>query len=168
MDRSEDILQYLRRLNIPYVLYEHEPKETIEACQHIEGVDWTQAAMCKNVFLTNRQETAFYLVLLRHDRAFRTAVVSKLLGVSRLSFAKSELLPDMLGLEAGAVSPLGLVFDTEHRIQLGIDSALLNFPRLLFHPGVNHRSVELAADDFFHRFLPACGHQPQKFSLSDD
>ena len=147
MDRSEDILQYLRRLNIPYVLYEHEPKETIEACQ---------------------QETAFYLVLLRHDRAFRTAVVSKLLGVSRLSFAKSELLPDMLGLEAGAVSPLGLVFDTEHRIQLGIDSALLNFPRLLFHPGVNHRSVELAADDFFHRFLPACGHQPQKLSLSDD
>lgn len=168
MDRSDEILRYLKSLDIPYVLYEHEPKETIEACQTIQGVDWSQAAMCKNVFLTNRQESAFYLVLLRHDRAFRTAVVSKLLGVSRLSFARSELLPDMLGLDAGAVSPLGLIFDDSHRIKLGVDSELAAFPRLLFHPGVNHRSVELSADDFFHRFLPACGHSPQMLTITDE
>ena len=146
---------YLKGLNIPYTLYEHEPKETIEACQTIQGVDWTQAAMCKNIFLTNRQETAFYLVLLRHDRSFRTSVVSKLLGVSRLSFAKSELLPEMLGLQAGAVSPLGLIFDEHQRIQLGMDSDIAAFPRLLFHPGVNHLSVEMNARFFTVSCRPA-------------
>ena len=57
MDQSIEILSYLNGLGIPYTLFEHEPKETIEACQTIEGVNWSTSAMCKNVFLSNRQET---------------------------------------------------------------------------------------------------------------
>ncbi len=168
MDRSEEVLSYLDQQAIPYMLYRHEPMLTIEACQRIHGVDWQQAAMCKNVFLCNRQQTAFYLLLLRHDRPFRTAVVSKLLGVSRLSFAPEDKLPQMLGLQAGAVSPLGLIFDTDHQIRLVVDDALTLPRRLLFHPCVNHLSVELDSDDFFGRFLPACGHTPQMIHIPEE
>ena len=168
MDRSNEVLRYLEQLSIPYTLYRHQPMMTIEECQHIEGVDWQQAAMCKNVFLCNRQQTAFYLMLLSHDRPFRTAVVSKLLGVSRLSFAPEDRLPQMLGLQPGAVSPLGLIFDTQHQVQLVVDDALKQHQRLLFHPCVNHMSVELATDDFFTRFLPACGHAPALITIPQE
>ena len=168
MDRSHEVLQYLDQHAIPYTLYKHQPMMTIEECQHIQGVDWQQAAMCKNVFLCNRQQTAFYLLLLKHDRPFRTAVVSKLLGVSRLSFAPEDKLPQMLGLQPGAVSPLGLIFDSGHRVQLVVDDVLAKPQRLLFHPCVNHLSVELQADDFYHRFLPACGHAPTLITIPQE
>ena len=104
----EKVLQALRQWGIPFALYEHPPVHTMDDCFFTEGVDWTKTEMPKNIFLCNRQKTTFYLMLLRHDVPFRTGTVSKALGVSRLSFAPDELLPEMLGLRAGAVSPLGL------------------------------------------------------------
>lgn len=167
MDRSAEVLAFLRELDIPYKLYEHAPMETIGQCQTIQGVNWDEAAMCKNVFLCNRQETQYFLVLLRHDRSFRTAVVSKLLGVSRLSFARQAVLPELLGLDAGAVSPLGLMFDRGRRVRLAMDNALMGYQRLLFHPGVNHLSVEIAREDFMQRFLPKVAHPVELISLEE-
>lgn len=165
MNHSREILDYLDRLGIAYTLFEHEPKLSIEACQTIEGVDWSNSAMCKNVFLCNRQETSFYLMLLRHDLPFRTAQVSKLLDVSRLSFAKQELLPSMLKLDPGAVNPLSLMFDTNNTIRLVIDDQLKMHPYLLFHPGVNFLSVRIKSSDLFDVFLPACSHPPTLLTL---
>ncbi len=159
MNNKALILDALARLDIPYTLFEHEPKWTIEDCLATPGMDPERATMPKNVFLCNRQQTAFYLMLLAPRRAFRTAVVSKLLGVSRLSFAPEEKLPDFLGLEKGAVSPLGLLFDAERRVQLVVDAALLDYERLWFHPGVNTASVEISSRDFMQRFLPGIGRE---------
>ena len=168
MDKNEHIQHFLREAGIPFTLHEHEPMLTIKACQEIPGVNWERAAMCKNVFLCNRQETDFYLVLLRHDRSFRTSVVSKLLGVSRLSFAKSERLAQMLLVEPGAVNPLSLMFDQKQAVTLAVDDTLARYERLLFHPGVNWLSVELATLDFFNRFLPAVNHQPVLLTIPED
>ena len=159
MDNSKEILTALNQMGIPYRLIEHEAKWTIEDCLNTPELDPALATMPKNVFLCNRQQTAFYLMLLAPQRAFRTAVVSKLLGVSRLSFAPEEKLPDFLGLEKGAVSPLGLLFDAERRVQLVVDAALLDYERLWFHPGVNTASVEISSRDFMQRFLPGIGRE---------
>jgi len=159
MNNKALILDALARLDIPYTLFEHEHKWTIEDCLATPGMDPERATMPKNVFLCNRQQTAFYLMLLAPQRAFRTAVVSKLLGVSRLSFAPEEKLPDFLGLEKGAVSPLGLLFDAERRVQLVVDGALLDYEHLWFHPGVNTASVEISSRDFMQRFLPGIGRE---------
>ena len=166
MDRSDTILRFLQDAGIPYTLYCHEPKWTIEECLNTPGLDQCRATMCKNVFLCNRQQTAFYLMLLHPDRPFRTAEVSKLLGVSRLSFAPEEKLPPLLGLEKGAVSPLGLQFDRENRVSLVVDNALLRFEALWFHPGVNTQSLEMSAADFFGRYLTLVGHTYQALPLS--
>lgn len=167
MNRSEEILSFLDLSGIPYQLFTHEPKWTIEDCLNTEGLDRTIATMPKNIFLTNRQETDFYLLLLAPERAFRTAVVSKLLGVSRLSFASGDLLPPLLGLERGAVSPLGLMFDREHKVRLVMDESLAAYPALWFHPGVNTRSLQMATADFLNRFLPGTGHSPTLISIPE-
>ena len=161
MDNSKEILRALVRMGIPYRIFQHEPKWTIEDCLKTPELDPALATMPKNVFLCNRQQTAFYLLLLSPLREFRTAVVSKLLGVSRLSFAPLDRLPAMLGLTQGAVSPLGLLFDTERQITLVIDEALLSHQRLWFHPGINTASVEMKTTDFMEVFLPGIGRQPR-------
>ena len=167
MDRSAEVFAFLDGLRVPYRVYEHPPVASIEACQHIPGVDYGAAAMPKNIFLCNRQQTAFYLLLIRHSLSFRTAVVSKLLGVSRLSFAPEALLPEMLGLRPGAVSPLGLIFDADRRVRLVVDDQLLCCQRLLFHPCVNDRSVEMSAQDFVKVFLPAAGHDARLITIKE-
>ena len=117
-------------------------------------------AYCKNLFLCNRQQTEFYLLLAPPDKAFRTAEVSKQLGVSRLSFAPERLLPDYLGLLAGAVSPFGLLFDPQARVRLLVDADLARYARAAFHPCVNTATVVLSTRDFFDVFLPHTQHVP--------
>ena len=117
-------------------------------------------AYCKNLFLCNRQQTQFYLLLALPDKAFRTADVSKQLSVSRLSFAPERLLPDYLGLLAGAVSPFGLLFDPQARVRLLVDADLARYARAAFHPCVNTATVVLSMRDFFDVFLPHTQHVP--------
>ena len=168
MDRSREILQKLDGLGIPCSLFQHEPKWTIRDCLATPGLDPAVATMPKNVFLCNRRQTAFYLLLLSPGRAFRTAVISKLLGVSRLSFAPETLLPELLGLDKGAVSPLGLLFDREKQVQLVMDDSLLQYERLWFHPGINTKSVEISTQDFLRRFLPGIGWDCSLMTLPQD
>ena len=77
----------LDRMGIEYTRIEHPAAATMEACAAIgEG---TGASHCKNLFLTNRQGTAFFLVMLGSSKKFRTASVSKQLGVAKAEFHNS-------------------------------------------------------------------------------
>ena len=168
MDKSNELLTFLKQLGICYDLYRHAPVMTIADCYAIESLPFDDAEYPKNVFLSNRQKTDFYLMLLQHDRAFRTSVVSKRLGVSRLSFAPDSLLNGFLNLEAGAVSPLGLMFDRERRVRLVMDKALERFEYLYFHPCVNTASVRMRRADFTGIFLPAIGHDLTIISCDEE
>lgn len=160
MHSKERVLDTLTQLHIPYVLMEHGPVHTIEDCLSIPDAQQNGAVIPRNAFLCNRQQTQFYLMLMQPHMPFRTAVVSKQLGISRLSFAPEAMLPELLGLHKGAVSPLGLLFDTRQRVRLVIDKALLQVRELIFHPCVNTASVRIAKDDFLSIFLPHTGHIP--------
>ena len=81
-------------------------------------------------------------------------------GVAPGRFAPDELLPEMLGLRAGAVSPLGLVHDPEKKVTLVIDRALRGYEYLGFHPCENTATVVLRGEDFFNGFLPKLGRVP--------
>ena len=110
--------------------------------------------------MCNRQQTAFYLYVTLPDKPFRTADTSKLLHSSRLSFAPSECLPTMLGLESGSLSPLGLWFDEEKRIQLVFDHDVKREGRIAFHPCDNTATVVFAQEVFWTQVVPTLGHEP--------
>ena len=112
-----EILSLLDDSGIPYEFYEHERAFTIEDCLRMPFIG-PDVTMCKNILLCNRQKTQFYLMLLKPLTPFRTAVVSKALGVSRLSFAPEDALEERLHLTSGSVSPLALWFDRAHEIPL--------------------------------------------------
>ena len=80
--------ELLDELNIDYISADHESAMTMEACQEIDKALDTN--ICKNLFLCNRQETQFYLLLIPDGKKFKTKELSSQLGVARLSFANAE------------------------------------------------------------------------------
>ncbi len=156
---AQSMYDVLAQLNIPYQHTQHEAAGTMEALQAVEAV--LGAPFCKNLFLQNRQGTVFYLLLLSEDKRFRTAEVSKKIGQSRLSFGNEERLFELLGVHPGAITPLGLVFDPEHTVQLLIDEDLRTQDKICIHPCVNTESLCLHTKDLFEIFLPHVGHRPQ-------
>lgn len=159
MKNRHTVLQMLDTLYIAYTLIEHPAVHTITDCLAVDGIDRGTTEIPRNAFLCNRQQTSFYLMLLRHDVPFRTAIVSKALGVSRLSFGPQERLPSLLGLSAGAVSPLGLLFDANREVSLVLDEGLKSYEYLAFHPCDNTATVVMSTKDFTDIFLPAIGRE---------
>ena len=160
-----EICALLDRRGISYSRADHAHADTIAQCVEIEKV--LGAPICKNLFLRSRQATEFYLLLLPGDKPFRTAVVSKLLGVARLSFAEPEYLSRFLGLTPGSVSILGLANDRERRVHLVIDRAVADKEWLGCHPMINTSTLKLSTRDIFEKFLPYTGHVPILLDIPD-
>ncbi len=153
MSNKDHVLHQLDALGVPYACYEHPAAYTMEDCYRLPFVT-PDLLFCKNLLLCNRQQTAFYLLVITPERAFRTAELSRELGVSRLSFAPEEALPSLLGLERGAVSPLGLWFDREHQVRLLFERALRRPGRIAFHPCDNRATVVFEQEIFWTRVAP--------------
>lgn len=168
MDSKQKSLNALAALSIPYQYYEHPPAHTMEDCAEFDRLNGIleDTSHCKNIFLSNRQRTAFYLVLADGDKRFSTRDFCGRLGISRVSFAKEEDLLALLGCRPGAASPLGLIFDAERRVTLVCDESLKNKRSLLLHPLDNTATVELATADFFGVFLKHTGHVPVFVEIS--
>lgn len=153
---DELIYERLRALGIAYDRTEHPPAHTIGDCA------WAGAQLSalvpKNLFLAPRNLSAFYLCIVHPDTVFRTADISKQIGSSRLSFGPEDRLPLLLRTFPGAVSPMGLMFPEAAGVRLLIDTALLDIPRLAFHPNDNRQTLAMSKNDFFGIYLPATGH----------
>lgn len=156
---------FLDQLGIPYQRIDHEAAMTMEACEEIDKA--LQAQVCKNLFLCNRQETQFYLLLMPGDKKFRTKDISGQLGTARLSFARETYLESFLNLTPGSVSVMGLMNDSENKVQLVIDKDLLAAEEIGCHPCINTSSIKMKVRDLCQIFLPAVHHSPIVVSLPE-
>lgn len=165
MQVNEVVYQFLREHHIEHRSVSHDPVHTIEDCSW--AGQQLSAHVCKNLLLTPRNESAFYLCVVHASASFRTALVSKQIGSSRLSFASAQRMAELLRTQPGALSPMGLIFDPEHRVQLLVDRRLQAMPQLAFHPCLNTQTLAMPAQVFFEDFLPACGHAPRWVDLQE-
>lgn len=162
-----EILTFLDGHDIPYEYHEHARAHTIDDCLAMPFIT-DDITICKNIFLCNRQQTNFFLLLLKPLTPFRTSVVSKALDSSRLSFAPEEALTQLLHLTSGSVSPLGLYFDQEHTITLAAEKAVLDTPRIAFHPCDNTSTVIFTQEVFWQKVIPALGISPIFIPLGEN
>ena len=87
---AREVFELISAMGIGYQYVEHPPVETIEDC--FAPAEALNAVIPKNLFLCPRNQSSFHLLLVRPDAVYRTADISKQLGVSRLSFGPSEKL----------------------------------------------------------------------------
>ena len=142
-ERVGAVFAALDSLGIPYIRFEHDATATMEDCAAVGKA--LHGTICKNLFLCNRQQTAFYLLTMPGDKPFHTKDLSAQIGSSRLSFAPPVM---------------GLLFDTEHRVQLVMDRDVYDAEYFCCHPCDNHGSLKIKTSDLLTKFLPHVGHEP--------
>ena len=153
----------LDSLGVEYQRIDHEAAMTMEACAAIDEA--LGATICKNLMLCNRQCTVFYLLLTPGEKVFKTSELSKKIGSSRLSFAKSEYMEQFLDITPGSLSILGLMNDKENRVNLLIDEDVLKGEYIGMHPCINTSSLKLKTADLVEKVIPAMGHEPTIVTL---
>ena len=158
--RCYDLLDSLR---IEYQRIDHEAAMTMEACAAVDEA--LHATICKNLLLCNRQCTAFYLLMLPGDKTFKTSVLSKKIGSSRLSFAEPRYMEEFLDITPGSVSVLGLMNDHDMHVQLLIDDEVLEGEYFGCHPCINTSSLRIKTADLLEKIIPAMGHRPRFVTL---
>lgn len=163
LEKEIRVYDFLDRLGIEYERTDHEPADTMEACNKIDAVLGT--LICKNLFLCNRQKTDFYLLIMPGNKPFKTKDITAPLGCSRLSFASPKYMEKFLDITPGAVSVMGLMNDTENNVRLVVDRAVFDDETFGCHPCVNTSSLKLKTKDIIEKYLPAVHHEPTVIEL---
>ena len=163
LEREVRVYDLLDSLQIEYTRVDHAPAATMEDCEAVDAV--LGVKMCKNLFLTNRQQTALYLLLMPADKPFKTKELSAQIGSARLSFGSGEQMEAKLGVTPGSASLMGLMNDPEGQVQLLVDEDLLNCEFLGCHPCINTSSLCLRTADAFGSFLRAVRHEMRTVHL---
>ena len=153
-------------LGVDYWRVDHYAANTIEVCAAIDEV--LGATICKNLFLCNRQKTAFYLLMIPGNKVFKTKDLSHQIGSSRLSFAGAEDMEKYLDITPGSVSVLGLMNDKDKQVQLLVDEEILGDEWLGCHPCINTSSLRIKTADVFGPILKAMGHEMRVVSLKEE
>ncbi len=156
---------FLDGLGVAYERVDHDAAFTLEACKEVDGA--LGATICKNLFLCNRQCTAFYLLLIEGDKVFKTKYLSAQLGCARLSFAPPEDMERLLGVTPGSATVLGLMNDKEKAVQLVIDRSAVGQEYFGCHPCRNTTSLRFRTADLLEKVIPALDHSPVLVDLPD-
>ena len=155
-DKEIRVYDFLDTIGVEYERIDHEPAMTMEICADIDKT--LDATICKNLFLCNRQQTDFYLLMMPGDKPFKTKDLSAQIGSSRLSFATPEFMEKFLDIKPGAVSVMGLMNDKDSNVRLLIDEDVLRGEYIGCHPCVNTSSLKIKTEDLINKILPAVKH----------
>ena len=143
---EESLKQWLREHNINYILHTHPAVFTVpEAKEHCGSILGTH---CKNLFLKNKKSGQLYLVTMPSEKRLDLNQFRKLIGAPKVRFAEPEDLSDVLGITPGAVSPIGLVNDTENKVIFMVDEAIWNSKVICCHPNINTETLQIPRADF--------------------
>lgn len=158
----EDLFARLDALGIRTTTVRHPPLFTVEESKALRGE--LPGGHVKNLFLKDKKDR-MWLVTAAEDRAIDLKALGTLLGAQgRVSFGSPERLMRHLGVTPGAVTPFGLVNDTEGQVSFVLDSELLRHDLLNFHPLTNAATTAIGRADFL-RFLEAIGHAARLTAL---
>ncbi len=156
-DIEEKCYDLLDSLGITFTRVDHEEAMSMDDLNEADRV--LGCTIAKNLFLTNRQQTDFYLLIMPGSKPFKTKFLSAQLGCSRLSFASGEQLEALLGVKSGSASLLGLMNDKEKKVRLVFDKELLTEPLFACHPCKNTSSIAFSTEEMLAKLIPALGHE---------
>ena len=153
-----ELFAFLDRLGIAHVTVTHPALFTVEQSRELRGT--IPGGHTKNLFLKDKKG-ALFLVTALEDAVIELRSLHQRLGASgRFSFASTDVLRTMLGIEPGAVTPFAAMNDSEQRVSVVLDATMMQHETLNYHPLVNTMTTSIARADLV-RFLEATGHPPR-------
>ena len=158
---EQEILQLLEKHHINYIVRKHEPIFTVAEGEAL-GLPNVQAAV-KSLLLTDDKHQSFYLVVMPLDKRLDLKELRAKIGSRRLTMASAEELMQLLQLSPGAVTPLGLLQDAEHKVQTFFDAELKE-NTIATHLDSNTATVWLKCQKLVH-LLEEKGHKSTYLNL---
>ena len=156
------LMARLAELDIKNTIHRHPAVHTIEESQALRGD--LPGLHIKNLFVRDKKRS-FWLITVLEERQIDLKVLKDRLNASgNLSFAAGEHLQEILGVEAGAVTPLAVMNDKEGAVKAILDSAISKAELVNVHPLHNEATMARAPADLI-RFMDACGHKPVLMSF---
>ncbi len=139
-----NIYDLLNKLNIKYDEVQHKAVYTIEEALNEKIADRIKGVECKNLFV--KSKTNYYLIFMCANKKCNLKEISNLVNDTKLSFASLEELNDILKLDLGSVTPLGIINDKDNKVKLLLDKELID-KKVLMHPNVNTKTISLKFND---------------------
>ncbi|MFX1388764.1 MAG: prolyl-tRNA synthetase associated domain-containing protein [Promethearchaeota archaeon] len=153
---NNSLKQWLVKHEINYRLHSHPAVFTVpeaqEHCGHIPGTH------CKNLFLKNKKSGQLYLVTIPSEKNLDLNEFRKMIHAPKVRFAGPEDLSEILGITAGAVSPINLVNDVNNRVIFIVDIKIWNAKEVCCHPNINTETLQIPGLDF-QKLMKATGNQ---------
>lgn len=138
-----NIYDVLDKLSISYEEITHDAVKTVKEAKEIENM--IDGVPVKNLFLTDN-ENSYYLVMLEAHKRADLKKITRLVNKKHLSFASVNDLKDILKLDPGSVTPLGIINDRDNKVKIVIDKDLAGM-KILVHPNVNIKTISINFDD---------------------
>ncbi len=143
---KEEIYCFLDRNNIPFEKKEHRAVYNMEEMREVKLPH--PEAEAKNLFVRDDKKRNYYLITVKGDKRIDLKRFQAQNGTRRLSFASDNDLMEILGLIPGAVTPLGILNDTEHKVEFFLDEEFTESSNLIgVHPNDNSATVWLDPKD---------------------
>ena len=84
-------------------------------------------------------------------------MLTNLVNVSQLEFASPKDLEEILNVEIGSVTPLGIINDKDNLVTILIDKTLSD-KKILMHPNVNTKTISMNFTDLI-KFIEYTNHK---------
>lgn len=141
---KEKVYRYLDENRIEYEVNEHKAVFNMDELNSVDLLypEWD----AKNLFVRDDKKANYYLITVRGDKHVNLKEFRKKNGLRGLSFASADDLMLMMNLLPGAVTPLGLLNDKEHKIHFYLDRDFCG-NKIGIHPNDNTATVWMKADD---------------------
>ncbi len=143
---KQGIYDLLIQKNIWHEITEHEAVYNMVDLSDVEMPYPEYEA--KNLFVRDDKKRNYYLITVKGDKRVDLKEFRRNNDTRPLSFASAEDLMDIMGLFPGAVTPLGLLNDTECKVTLFLDDDFMDGLGLIgVHPNDNTATVWIKTND---------------------
>ncbi len=136
---KEEVYEVLRSKGYSFEAVDHPPVFTMEEMEQEIHRDLSDVA--KNAFLRDEKKKHWYLVVLPKDKSIDMVKLREAIGSTRLSFAREDYLMERLGVEKGAVTPLAILNDSDHIVEVIIDEEMTRKELIGIHPCDNTSTI---------------------------
>lgn len=142
---KQEVYDFLTSREIEYEVTEHGAVFNMEEMSHVELPH--PEADAKNLFVRDDKKRNYYLITVKGDKRVDLKKFREEHGTRPLSFASENDLMSLLGLIPGAVTPLGILNDSEKKVKFFLDEELVNGGLIGVHLNDNTATVWLKTTD---------------------
>lgn len=143
---KQDIFRFLENKKIWFEVTEHEAVYNMAELSQVD-IPYPEAD-AKNLFIRDDKKQNYYLITVRGDKRVDLKAFRKAQQTRPLSFASENDLMSIMRLIPGSVTPLGVLNDTEMKVNVFLDEDFFKQPGLVgVHPNDNTATVWLKTED---------------------